>query len=169
MSDVVDAWLAEARPATAKAEVCFDRELVGEFEKAQEALEEATTEGMLDGPPFELKDRVESLAAEIAAKTRTLVFKNIGMQEWERLRGEHPPTEQQKKEGLDHNPETFSIVATAASCVEPGLTTEQAARLFSMSSTVVARVYGAVMKANHEVGDEKKALAIAATESIASK
>lgn len=170
MGDVLDSWLAEAKPATAEVPVCFDRDLVQRFEVAQAELDAKTEEGMLDGPPVDLVAKVDGLKAEVAQKTRTLVFQNIGYQEWERLRAEHPPREEDEKQGLNHNGDTFPIAATAASCLVPGMTLEQATKLYeTMPASVCVRVYSAVMKVNLEAGDEKKARATGAMMSTASK
>lgn len=170
MVDVLDSWLDEAKPATTEVQVCFDRDLVQRFEVAQAELDACTEEGMLEGPPADLVARVDALREEVSQKTRTLVFQNIGYQEWERLRAKHPPREEDEKQGLNHNGDTFPIVVTAASCAMPGMSVDQAEKFYAtMPTSVCVRVYGAVMKVNLEAGDEKKALATVATLSSANK
>ena len=52
------------------------------------------------------------------ARTR-FSFVNIGSYEWERLLAAHPPSDDQRRAGYDHDPETFRPVAAARACVHP--------------------------------------------------
>lgn len=170
MSDTFESWQQDATPHTVSEEVCFDRALVGELERAEAEL--ARHRGMLEPPP-ELAARVEELAAAVTEKTRTLVFTSIGRTAWRELLSGHPPTDEQREQlgrGLDHNPESFPFAAIAAACSEPGLTPEQAKWLSdNLPISVFERIWGACLTANVGGGDEKKALSTAAALRIARK
>jgi hypothetical protein len=68
-----------------------------------------------------------------------VVMRSIGRGRWERLREAHPPTEEQIADAktkmgedavLEFNPDTFPIVAIAASCIQPELTEAQVAEIW---------------------------------------
>lgn len=166
MSDFA-AWKEEATPDTASVGICFDRRLLSELETIEKELEETKAEkvdGMLGQDEAtsrvqNLEQRVEDLRKDIQGKTRTFVFESIGRRKWMDLLAEHPPTDQQKEEfeeqfgeaGLrpDHNPETFSPHALAASCVKPGLTVDEAVWLMeNMTEKTWNRIVGACFSVN---------------------
>jgi hypothetical protein len=66
--------------------------------------------------------------------------------------GLHPPTAEQREQFgaiLDHNPETFPAAALAASCVEPGLSPEQAKWIVDeLPVGVVDRIWATCLSAN---------------------
>lgn len=156
----IDAWLDESSPHTVTEYVCFDRSLVGELEEAQSQLTRQSM-GMLE-VPAELEKRVEKLKAQVAEKTKTFVFVSIGRTAWRKILSEHPPTPEQIEEygrHQDHNPEEFPFAAMAASCKEPGLTTDQAKKLAEVLPVgVFDRLWGACLSCNLTGGDEKKAV-----------
>lgn len=170
MTDVFTTWQKQAKPVTSEVQVCFDRDLVKRLEDSQRELKKKTEKGMLEGPPSELVQEVDDLTTQVVEQTHALVFQNIGYTAWERLRAQHPPREEDTKDRRDHNGETFPPAATAASCVTPGMTLEQATWFYqTMPASVCVRVWAAVLEVNLEVGDEKKVIATAATTSTASK
>lgn len=170
MAKDFDSWIKTARPVTKSVDVCLDRQLVADLEEAEAERERLSSNGMLEGAPEELQERIAQLAAEVQDRTLTFTFRNMGWRKWERLRDEHPPTEEDREAGLDHNPATFPVAATAACSVEPELTLEQAESLFETAPpSVVSRIWSTVFLANLEAGDEKKALATAATASTETK
>lgn len=161
MSDAFSEWQQEASKDRTSVQVCLDRALVSELEDATAELRKAQGDGMLDGAA-ELQERVDALRSEVEAKTRTLTFESIGRREWRKLLAEHPPTEQQKRDGADHNPETFPQAAIAASCIEPGLTTEQAEWLAAeLPLMKFEEVWATCLAVNIKGADEKKAVASA--------
>lgn len=152
--DTFESWKAEASRLRTFEDVCFDRALLFELEQAEADAKKEP--GMLDsgGPP------VQELRDEIKAKTRRFVFESIGKRAWRDLLAEHPPTKEQRASlgmALDHNPDTFPPAAMAATCVEPGMTAEQAQWFYDeFPIGVVERVWNAVLLANVIGGDEKK-------------
>ena len=75
--------------------------------------------------------RIQEMEALMDAEAVPFKFRSVGAQHWAQLVAQHPPTKAQlaASKGADHNPDTFQPVAVAASCVEPDLTVEAAARL----------------------------------------
>lgn len=54
-----------------------------------------------------------------------MLFRAIGSEEYDDLLGEHPPTGEQRKKGLNHNPNTFAPALLARVCVEPAMAEEE--------------------------------------------
>jgi hypothetical protein len=151
-------WRAEHTPDRVTVGVCFDRRLLFALEQAESELEEVTSEkdGMLGNEErkariSELEGKADKLRSEVESKTRTLVFESIGRREWSDLLAEHPPTKEQLDRfgELDHNPETFPPVALEASCVEPGMSLEDAQWLMDkLPLGAWNRVWGACLSVN---------------------
>lgn len=125
-------WQAEATPDEVAVSVCFNRRLFREFNEASAALESAKVDGMLEQPAdvealarrvVELHERVKADEAK-----HRFVFRTVPYSDWEKLVGEHPPTEEQRARNryLDWNPDSFPLVAVAASCADPHLTADDA-------------------------------------------
>lgn len=160
-----ESWQAEATPHQAKAEVCFDRALVAEFEEAVRDLEQATRGApqMLEGEPHDLSSRVAELEKAVQEKTRELVFESIGRRRWNELKAEHPPSDTPEDKAAGYNIETFVPAALEASCTSPGLTLEQATWIVNeLPDNVFGDIVEACFRANVQGGDVKKALATVA-------
>lgn len=116
----------EHTPAVASASVCLDGALLAEIEQAEAELEEAkgNDNGSIDSGTNGLADRVLELHDLAKAKERRFTFASIGARRWSDLLSDHPPTKEQRKEGLDHDPDPFSRAAMAASAATPTLTTD---------------------------------------------
>ena len=137
--------------------VCFDRALLGEFEIAEQNLKEAkaSSNGNLGSGIGELQAEVAELRGLIKKATVRLVFENIGMRRWRSIMAAHPPTNEQKAEAakqevpVQFNIETFPAAAMAASCVEPGLSIEQAQEMMDeLPETVFTRLWVACLNAS---------------------
>lgn len=78
-----------------------------------------------------LTRRIEELYDQVEASRATFTFEGIPGGDWSALIRQHPPTEKQRKAGLDHNPDTFPLVALAASAVAPTMTPDDVEWLWS--------------------------------------
>lgn len=159
---------SKATKDRAAVTVCMDRALLHDLERAEDALEEAREEKMLASPRVaELQATVDSLREQLKASSLELVFESIGRGRWSDLRGEHPPTDEQKDElgtDLDHNPKTFPPAALAASCVEPGLSLDQAKWIVDeLPDGPYMEIWGACLRANVTGSNTPKDLATDAT------
>ncbi len=157
MGDFADYQQEATRPRKT-VPVCFDRALLSELEEAEGRLRELKEPGML-GQAEEvsaLQGRVDQLRAEAKEKSRSIVFEGMGRKAWSDLLAEHPPLAEHKLRFgklLDHNPETFPAAAMAASCVEPGLTLEQAQWICDeLPLGIVAKVWGGCLSVNVQGG-----------------
>jgi hypothetical protein len=157
VSDTFSGWQQEATKEREEVWVCFDRRLLSELEQAESDLkkhEAAKKQTFLDEPSAsqDAGSRVEKLRKKIEESRRMLVFENIGRGPWRELLRQHPPTPEQREQmgrDLDNNPDTFPVVALSASCVEPGLTKDQAEWLMNeLPIAEFERVWAACIKAN---------------------
>ncbi len=99
----------------------------------------------------------------------TFVFEALGRQQFSDLRGEHPPTKEQRTEWkkrwlrtgmvehqipeLEHNTDTFPPVLIAASCIEPVMTVGQATDLWNSagwSDAELAELFGTALLVNQQ-------------------
>jgi hypothetical protein len=171
-------WLDEATPERREVKVCFDRRLLSQLDSAERDLTaiEADidplddTEGNrvlgegVNEPLTEAKARVAELTAQVRDKTRTLAFEGVGWGKWRELIAANPPAEDQdgifkravQLAYLPHalinigfNAETFVPAAIVASCVEPGLSLDDAKKLLDQSPPgVLDRIWAAVLEVN---------------------
>lgn len=160
MGDTFSSWQQEHSPDRKEVRVCFNRELLYEFEQAHTELArlKESDEGMLDvaDAVTAAELRVEDLKEQIRAAQKTLVFESIGTKPWRDLLSEHPPIGEHRNVvtilglPLDYNPDSFVPIAISKTCVEPEISLEQA-EWFCSSFPVseVDRVFGAVLTCNN--------------------
>ena len=99
--------------------------------KAQSKYDKAATLDMLKG-----KKRHETtfslyLDNDGEEQEVTLTFRAIGMREYDRLVGKHPPKTDQRAEGASFNIDTFAPALIAACSVEPDLTEADALEIWN--------------------------------------
>lgn len=110
---------AEHQPRTDSVRVCMRGDLVAEIGRLEQQFNRQRLEDERTNAPNlapELARRILDLQAEAAGHEREFVFTAIGQRAWSALLADHPPTDEQRKSGADHNPETFPYEAVAASC-----------------------------------------------------
>ena len=133
----------------------LDAELVAELEIDANENRDAV------GP--RLAQRLVEFEAEIEAAKRPFTFRAIGKRPWADLLADHPPTKDQLAASngrIDHNPETFPIVAIAASCVDPKMTVAQVTRLEdAINLGQFEKLWAACLDANVGGGDSPKSFA----------
>lgn len=114
-------------------------------------------------------DRAPAIARQIAdleeqADRQTFELRSIGNRAWRDLIAEHPPTTDQRREGLDHDPTTFQHAALAASITSPeGATPEMVEALEQqLSGGRWAKLWAACLTVNRGGGDRPKSLTASA-------
>lgn len=162
------AWLKEATPERREVTVCFDRGLLSRMEAKRKRLKEleANATGMLGGDAERdaLATELEELEQQVRDRSRRLVFEGLGWGRWRDLLAKHPPTPEAPEvfeqaialaympQSIRHvgwNAETFAPAAIAASCVEPGITEDEAREfLTSFPAGVIERIWSAVLEVN---------------------
>lgn len=150
----VDDLLAEITAREKTVRILLRQDLLAEHARLDGELVEALNVDAREnrdpqGPA--LAKRLVEFEAEIESAKREFRFRSIGKRAWADLLAKHPPTREQAKTNirLDHNPETFPLVAIEASCVEPVMTLEQVAKLEdALNLFQFEMLWGACLDAN---------------------
>lgn len=148
------------KPTRAVARVCLRQDLFAEHARLDVELHRASaadaTENR-DPIAHELAAQVQALEEEIAASEVEFVFQSIGQQAWIDLLSEHPPSDEHKELGIDHDPGTFPIAAVAASSVDPVIPPEVAAAMYAdLNLSQWNRLWAACLAANAGGGSAPK-------------
>lgn len=145
--------VAQVQPRTSSVRICLRGDLIAEHERLERELAEARRTDADTNEPDEAPGIARSVLA-VEAKMRDaeveFVLQAMGMTAWSDLLAKHPPTKEQKGQRLDHNLETFSVAAVAASLIDPCDATEDDVRALSerMSLGEWQRLWGACLEAN---------------------
>ena len=150
-------WKADATRERTSVDICLDRALLAQLNKAMEDLEGARSSpsGMMDSDDdIQAKmQTVVDLHEKVTEKTRTFVFEALLSHEWSELAAKYPPTKEQKKVNaqIDVDMERFPVAAAAACCVDPGLTEDDARWLADFLPTSEwMRIWKACLQVNVE-------------------
>lgn len=152
MSSVLDDLLGK-KPQTKSVEICLDPDLGDELAEArrrmQHALrdaEKSPEDGDLGAAAAEAQDRYDELVAQMRKRIVRIVFQAIDPAELDQLKGEHRPTDEQRRRAQrdkqpapEWNVDTFPPVLMAAACVlmhgpsgdQVGMSLEDAQRLWT--------------------------------------
>jgi hypothetical protein len=152
----LDELLADAEnPAyrlVTSARVLLRHDLRQRHEEMEERLAVALAEDERENREPVAPDLARELVAleeEIEAAKVTIRFSPIGRRAWADLMKAHPPTKEQAKERLDHNPDSFPVAAIAASAIEPEISLDAAQRLERvLNDSQFNTVWAACLKAN---------------------
>jgi hypothetical protein len=88
---------------------------------------DATLEELLSKPP-----RTKELILRVPGDVELVVrLQAIGAARYDELLAEHPPTKQQKTDGMTHNPDTFPPALIAECLVTPHMNVEEATQLWT--------------------------------------
>jgi hypothetical protein len=119
LGDVV----AHVKPRIATVRLYLDGDVVREHERLKDQLQQVIKSDANSNEPDEapaIARRIKDLEDEMREGETEFVFQAIGKPKWSDLLAQHPPTKEQREQGLDHNPEKFPAVAIAASLIDPG-------------------------------------------------
>lgn len=163
MTDL-DAWLDDYKPPIVTVSVCGRGDLLVAHARADAALAaaRATDADMLaSAETAEAKRVVEALEAEMEGSQQEFSFQGIGHQAWQGFKRQFPPTEQQRRDGMDCNLDRFAPAVISAASVDPKISPEQAARMATkLPEGEYEKLYEAVLQANGQVmGTPKSVLA----------
>lgn len=154
MTSSIEDVLAQARPKATTVRVCLRGDLLAEHDRLEAELAEVRRQDALSNRPStaaEVAGRIEALQAQIEASSVQFTFHAVGQKRWTDLLVEHPPSEEDREEGAAFDRRTFPVAALAASCVEPAMTQEQAARLYEVCNFGQwEQLWGACIAANVE-------------------
>jgi len=148
MSDSpIDEILRKKRQHTQSVEVLVDPEIAAEIKnlERQEIIEMRKDQKENRNPLAPgIRKKIEELEKESEEYVVTFVFKDIGRKRFEDLWRSCPPTDEQKELGYQWNPDEFSPLIMAETCIKAGssdgLTLEQAQSLYDEWSTAEAEM-----------------------------
>lgn len=155
MTPSLDDVVGEVTARTQTVMLCTRGDLLGQLAVLEEELAEAGESDRWTNEPDKAPDiarRIAELSEEAKGYERKFVFASLG-RGWRDLIAEHPPTDDERKQRLDHHPDTFIPAAIAASMVEPsGASVEAVGRLEAeLPPGAFRRLWLAALAAN--VGD----------------
>lgn len=150
----IDDVLGQLTPARRTVAICIRGDLAGRLEELQERWRAAVSYDAEHNEPStatRIWDEIAALEHEAEAAIVSFTVESIGGSAWRRLVAEHPPVDD--LEGWRWNLDTFPPAATAASCIEPAMTENEAAELADrLSNGQWSKLFGAVLAVN--VGDD---------------
>ena len=139
-----DHLISAKKPITVREYFGVPEEEAVALETARQALQRARTlnDGSEAGQARFARAQEEANRARDAVRESSLevVMRSIGRGRWEKLKEAHPPTEAQQEMAkskmgedavLEYNPDTFPIVAIAASCIQPVLTEDDVRQVWA--------------------------------------
>lgn len=128
----LDELIATAQPRTEKVRVCARGDLVAAHAEAVQALDlAARTDDSLSGSENTraAATRVKEIEDEQEASTVTFTLAAVSRRRWADLLAEHTPSKEQRRSGLDHDPDRFPVAAVAACVIDPEMSEDQARQL----------------------------------------
>lgn len=143
----VEGWIKEGSSEEVEVSICFDRALLGEFERVLEEYQTylkgekkqklfGDAKGAMhpdDDPSEETAQRLVELDEAIKADEAEHVFRfrKMPYSEFRAIIEAHPPTDLQRQANRynDHDPQAASPALVAGSCVEPRMSVEEAEEL----------------------------------------
>jgi hypothetical protein len=161
VDEFLDGYEVQQIPAT----VCMKAALVAEHQDADAAFNRAAREAgdvMHDPEVSRCRDRVKDIERQMEEASRTFWFKGVSYRAWHDLKRRYPPTEAQRRDGLDVNIETFTIPALVMCSSKPKISETQANRLAeTLPEGEIQKLAAAVWEANREFMVPKSVLAAA--------
>lgn len=128
----IDDLIATAQPRTEVVRICARGDLVARHQEAVQALADATRgdDSLGAGPEVTAAaGAVVAIESEMEAATVEFTLGSVSRKAWADLLAKHPPSNEQRRSGADHDPDTFPVAAIAACCKDPEMTEEQSERL----------------------------------------
>lgn len=157
MTDL-DSWLEDYRPYTTSVSVCGRADLVatrGRLEaNLAAALAASKRDDLLNSPDLAAAKRAsEDNDAAIEAAQRTFTFVGVGHREWQDLKRKYPPSDEERRAGLDTAMERFAPAMIAASSADDvPVTVEQATKLMDkLPAGEFDKLFEAALQANGQV------------------
>lgn len=116
MSVSIDDVISAAKPVERVVKLCVAGELVAEYEKLKDELDNlGRVRTLSGGRDAELRARLVELEGEMKARTFEFRFRALSAKAWSDLMAKHPDKGGKRLFNL----ETFPVAAIAACCVEP--------------------------------------------------
>jgi len=153
--------IKKKRGVTKKVPIQIDGELASEIIELRQQIVLAEQFDRGENKPesaLPLKKELEELIEGSKDTEVVFTFKALGRIVYDELieEPEHQPTDEQKKEGAQYNPDTFPAALVAASCADPEISLEQATEIFADSSwngAELQKLFFGALEVNTETAD----------------
>ncbi len=153
--------IKKKRGVTKKATIQIDGEVAVEIAelRAQVTLaEQFDRKHNEDDTAPKMQDRLDQLVEDAKDTEITFTFKAIGRIAYDEIVSDpaNAPSDEQKKEGAQFNPDTFPPALVAAAAVDPEITIEEAVEIFGDSEwngAELQKLFFAALEVNTETGD----------------
>lgn len=150
--------LAKAKARLGRVRLLLDGDLVDQHEQMSAEL------GKLNAESPEAKAlaaRVLDLESEMQKAEIEFVFQAMGRGRWLKMMADHPPTDEQAKQGAQFDTDTFPFVAMAECLVEPEVTVEALRTLNDevLTEGQFGSLWASCLKANIGGGSRPESLA----------
>jgi len=166
----LDAWLEDYKPYISSTKVCGRADLIAEHQRLDRALLEAqsaSADMLASTEVAEAKRAVRDIEAEIEASQREFTFQGIGNKPWQDLKRAHPPSEAQRREGLDTDIEAFAPALIAAASLDPKVSPAQAQKMMDrFPPGEFGKLYESALEANGQVAGPPKSVTAALIEAF---
>lgn len=103
-----------------------------------------------------IQKQIDKLIEESEDTLELFVFKSIGRFNYDELVSEYPPSPDEKKEGADFDSDNFPPALVSASCIDPEIPIEAAAKMFSSpewNGAELRKLFFGALDANTETGE----------------
>lgn len=151
MAASIEDILGEITPRETTVPVRTRGDLDARIEQVEEQLKGLRSDSLADPAREALEAELADLVDQ--SPTRVFTIRSIGQRAWRDLLATHPPSEEQRRQFYDHDPDTFPYAAVAASVSDPVMTAEQAVELADrISLGQWVKLWNAVLAVN--VGGE---------------
>ncbi len=147
------------KPVTKKVAIQMDGEIANQIEELREMHDTARNNDRVsneDEKAPAIQDQIDELLEQALESVEVFTFKSIGRYNYDKLVGQHPPTKDQKKQGMDFNPDTFPPVLVAASCIDPEIPLEDSEAIFAdpnWNGAELRKLFFGALESNTEMGD----------------
>ncbi len=153
--------IKKKRGVTKKVPIQIDGEIAAEILELRAKITLAEQFDSKRNKPetaLKLKKKLEELIERSRDTEITFIFKSLGRIVYDDLveLPEHQPSDEQKKEGAQFNPDTFPPALVAAAAVDPEISIEEAVEIFGDSEwngAELQKLFFAALEVNTETGD----------------
>lgn len=164
----LDSWLDGYEAVVTEAKVVQKAALIADHARLQQEWIEARADaaGVMHDPAVSAAETaLRECEAEIGASEKTFRFQGIGHEPWQTLKRKHPPTDEQRDQGLDVNLDTWAPAVLAACSHDPKITLPQSQTLMrKLPPGEFEKLFAAVGAANGEVAGAPKSVLAVLTE-----
>jgi hypothetical protein len=164
----LDTWLDGYEAVITEAKVVQKAALIAEHARLHQqwlTARAAAAEVMSDPAAAAAEQALQECEEKIGASEKTFRFQGIGHEPWQKLKRKHPPTDEQREQGLDVNLDEWAPEVLAACSYDPKITLPQAQTLMrKLPVGEFEKLFEAAGAANGQVAGAPKSVLAVLTE-----